>query len=177
MGNDPCQKCQLFLDEFAIFLECNEITLKALPPPKTKHHNTLDSLKAAAAEGCGLCILFLGLIDAELETARNQFQTSYLEDPDGINAQLTTHTQAFRPQNWRIELEMPSKIYVGDEKFLGPQTSLELHPVDPATLSSKFITPFPVELCWIIIDQRSRYMSDQPKQILTPRRDRQPSLA
>jgi hypothetical protein len=141
MGNNLCQKCQLFLEEFAISLDCNEISPKALPLPRTKHHNTLDSLKTAAAEGCCLCILFLGRLDAELETAKNQCHTSYLENPDKINAELTTNSQAFRSQHWTIVLDVPSKIYVvGDEKFPGPQTSLELHPVDPATLSSKFIT-------------------------------------
>jgi hypothetical protein len=143
MANRLCQKCQRHLDEFATYLDvvdvvqfnrCSEIQRGV---PERKHHETITSLKSAAAKGCCLCILFLGHLNDDIKSGYAAlFPQTPSRNLDKINATLSTRTDDPN-QNWILIFQTGSSLYdTGTEtrRYI----TLDLYPADPIVEIRRF---------------------------------------
>jgi hypothetical protein len=140
MESRPCEKCQAFFKQCPVY---NEVTSKSCPGYWQKYHDAFWQLKAAAEDGCCLCILFLEKLESELEKIGQQYKTV---DPDKIidmRAILRLNGSSRRVSAcWTVNLDTPSNLFVIDkhdyEHKGGTIRPIELHPFDPAARSSKY---------------------------------------
>jgi hypothetical protein len=136
MESSLCDKCQAFFKECPVY---NEATSKSRPHFRQKHHVAFWQLKAAAKDGCHLCILFLKQLESELEIIGQQYKTVDSDKIIDMRANLLLNGSPPPISDcWTVDFETPPNPFVVDKYECMLIQTIELHPFDPAARSSKY---------------------------------------